>query len=172
MKRLLTERYRERLSGVFSCYDRIIVTGTLPGPCYAQGMTAFLSARQMIRIFDYARCAEPLRDRVRQRAAELAGAAGLTIQHIAKNHIRKEDIVAKVLAARGDHPGLVHIISAMEACDSYKPWHDKQTHRTFLRPDSGKCLHYYFYFIDTELGLIYLRPDLVSLPLAVLLQRP
>jgi hypothetical protein len=37
----------------------------------------------------------------------------------------KEDIVAKVLAARGDHPGLVHIISAMEACDSYKPWHDK-----------------------------------------------
>ena len=111
MKRLLTERYRERLSGVFSCYDRIIVTGTLPGPCYAQGMTAFLSARQMIRIFDYARCAEPLRDRVRQRAAELAGAAGLTIQHIAKNHIRKEEIVAKVLAARGDHPGLVHIIS-------------------------------------------------------------
>ena len=110
MKRLLTERYRERLSGVLSCYDRIIVTGTLPGACYAQGMTAFLSARQ-IRIFDYARFAEPLRDRVRQRAAELAGAAGLTIQHIAKNHIRKEDIVAKVLAARGDHPGLVHIIS-------------------------------------------------------------
>jgi hypothetical protein len=42
----------------------------------------------------------------------------------------------------------VHIISAMEACDSYKPWHDKQMHRTFLRPDTGKCLHYYFYFID------------------------
>ncbi len=24
-------------------------------------------------------------------------------------------------------------------------------------PDSAKCLHYYFYFIDAELGLIYLR---------------
>src|SRR5258707_6476316 len=24
-------------------------------------------------------------------------------------------------------------------------------------PDSGKCLHYYFYFIDAELGLVYLR---------------
>jgi hypothetical protein len=119
-------------------------------------MTAFLSARQ-IRIFDYPRFAEPLRDRVRERAAELARAAGITIEHIAKSHIRKEDVVAKVLAVRGDHPGLVHIISAMEACDSYKPWHDKRTHRTFLRPDSGKCLHYYFYFIDAELGLIYLR---------------
>ena len=156
MRHLLTERYRERLAGVLSCYDRIIITGTLPGACYAQGMTAFLSVRQ-IRIFDYARFAEPLRDRVRERAAALARAAGITIEHIAKSHIRKEEVVAKVLARRGDHPGLVHVISAMEACDSYKPWHDKRTHRNFLRPDSGKCLHYYFYFIDAELGLIYLR---------------
>jgi hypothetical protein len=156
LKQPLTERYRERLAGVLSCYDRIIVTGTLPGACYAQGMTGFLSARQ-IRIFDYPRFAEPLRDRVRDRAAALAGAAGVTIEHIAKNHIRKEEVVAKVLAVRGDHPGLVHIISAMEACDTYRPWHDKQTHRTFLRPDTGKCLHYYFYFINAELGLIYLR---------------
>jgi hypothetical protein len=37
--------------------------------------------------------------------------------------------------------GLVHIISAMEACDTYKPWHDKHTHRTFFRPDTSKCLH-------------------------------
>jgi hypothetical protein len=28
---------------VLSCYDRIIVTGTLPGACYAKGMTGFLS---------------------------------------------------------------------------------------------------------------------------------
>jgi len=156
LRQLLTERYRERLAGVLSCYDRIIVTGTLPGACYAKGMMGFLSARQ-IRVFDYPRFAEPLRDRVRDRAAELASASGVTIEHIAKKHIRKEDVVAKILAVRGDHPGLVHIISAMEACNTYKPWHDKQTHRTFLRPDTGKCLHYYFYFIDAELGLIYLR---------------
>ncbi len=156
MRQPLTARYRERLAGVLSCYDRIIVTGTLPGACYAKGMTGFLSARQ-IRIFDYPRFAEPLRDRVRERAAELASAAGITIEHIAENHIRKEDVVARVLVVRGDRPGLVHIISAMEACDTYKPWHDKHTHRTFLRPDTGKCLHYYFYFIDAELGLIYLR---------------
>ena len=97
MRRLLTERYRERLAGVLSCYDRIIVTGTLPGACYAGGMTAFLSARQ-IRIFDYPRFAEPLRDRVRERAAELAAGAAVTIEHIANSQIRKEDVIAKVLA--------------------------------------------------------------------------
>jgi hypothetical protein len=120
LRQLLTERYRARLAGVLSCYDRIIVTGTLPGACYAKGMMGFLSARQ-IRVFDYPRFAEPLRDRVRNRAAELASAAGVSIEHIAKKHIRKEDVVAKILAVRGDHPGLVHIISAMEACTPTSP---------------------------------------------------
>ena len=110
MRRLLSERYRERLAGVLSCYDRIIVTGTLPGVCYAKGMTAFLSARQ-IRIFDYPHFAQPLRDRVRERAAELAAAAGITIEHIANSHIRKEEVVAEVLATRGDpsRPGACHL---------------------------------------------------------------
>jgi len=156
MGRYLTDRYRDRLHGTLSCYDRMVVTGTLAQVCYAQGMTAFLKARG-IRIFDYPRFAEPLRDAIRSRAREVAEAAGLEIEHIAKSHIRKEDVVAKVLRRRGDHPGLVHIISAMEACDSYRPWHDKASGRTFLKPDTGRCLHYYFYFIDPEVGLCYLR---------------
>jgi hypothetical protein len=121
VRRLLTERYRERLAGVLSCYDRIIVTGTLPGACYAKGMTAFLSARQ-IRIFDYPRFAEPLRDRVRERAADLAAAAGVTIEHIANSHIRKEDVIAKVLTERGDHPGLVHIMTLLHGSAGLEAW--------------------------------------------------
>jgi hypothetical protein len=74
-----------------------------------------------------------------------------------KAHIRKEEVVAAVIKTRGDHPGLVHVISVMEPCTSYKPWHDKRTGQTYLRPTAGKCLHYYFYFIDPELGLVYLR---------------
>jgi hypothetical protein len=110
-----------------------------------------------IRIFDYPRFAEPLRDRIRERAQEVCAAAGIEIEHVSKSHIRKEELVARVLAGRGDTPGLVHVLSAMEACPSYKPWHDKSSGKTYLRPESGKCLHYYFYFIDEELGLCYLR---------------
>ena len=35
--------------------------------------------------------------------------------------------------------------------------HDKTTGKTFLKFDQSKCLHYYFYFIDKELGFCYLR---------------
>jgi hypothetical protein len=152
----LTDRYDDRIAGVLSCYDRVVITGTLPGICYADGMTGYLHANG-IRIFDYPQFAMKLRDRVRECAASLARDAGVTIEHIGKSHIRKEDVVARVLELRGDRPGLVHILSAMEACDAYQPWHDKQTHKTFVRPDTGKCLHYYFYFLDARFGLIYLR---------------
>src|SRR5256885_8181771 len=98
----LTERYEERIAGVLSCYDRMVVTGTLPGVCFAEGMTRFLYANK-IRIFDYPQFAATLRE----RAAALAAEAGIAIEHIAKSHIRKEDVVAKVLERRGDHAGLV-----------------------------------------------------------------
>jgi hypothetical protein len=153
---LLTERYADRLAGVLSCYDRIIITGTLPGACYAQGMTSFLYEKG-IRIFDYARFASPLRDRVRDCAETLAAKHGVAIQHVNKPSVRKEDVVAKVLKDRGEHPGLVHIISAMETCPTYDPWHDKKTHKTFLRAGTTRCLHYYFYWMDAKLGLTYLR---------------
>jgi hypothetical protein len=152
----LSQRYDDRIVGVLSCYDRVVVTGTLPTVCYADGMTRFLYASG-IRIFDYPEFASTLRDRVRERAVSLAAKAGVTIEHVSKSHIRKEAIVAKVLEQRGEHPGLVHVLSAMEACPTYKPWHDKQTHKTYLRGDGGKCLHYYFYFMDAALGLVYLR---------------
>ncbi len=152
----LAERYATNMHGVLSCFDRIIITGTLPGACYAEGMTSFLYAHG-VRVFDYPRFAEPLRDRIRERAQEVCTANGIEIEHVSKSHVRKEELVAKVLASRGDAPGLVHVLSAMEACPSYTPWHDKTSGKTFLRPAQGKCLHYYFYFIDEELGLGYLR---------------
>ena len=60
----LTERYDDRIAGALSCYDRVVVTGTLPTVCYAAGMTKFLCAIG-VRIFDRPQFASTLRDRVR-----------------------------------------------------------------------------------------------------------
>jgi hypothetical protein len=45
----------------------------------------------------------------------------------------------------------------MEQCPSYYPWKDPATGHYYVRSKEAKCLHYYFYFIDAELGLCYLR---------------
>ena len=57
---LLTERYLDKISGVISCFDRVVIQGTLPEWCYNMGMTAYLYAHQ-IKIFDYPTFANNLR---------------------------------------------------------------------------------------------------------------
>jgi len=156
MEQILTERYANELNGILNCYDRIVISGNVQTWCYAKGMTSYLY-QQKILIFDYAKIVEPFREQIRSNAERLAKESGVAIEFIRKKDFRKESRIQAILKERGEAPGLVHIFSAMESCYSYQPWHDKQTGKTFLRTDSSKCLHYYFYFIDEELGLCYLR---------------
>jgi hypothetical protein len=153
---LLTERHKGQIAGVLGCWDRMLIFGTLPKICYAEGMTSYLYTKQ-VRIFDYPRFAEPFRDQLRLNAERLASESGIEIEFLRRRNGWKEDRVKEILAHRGEHPGLVCIFSAMEPCSTYKPWHDKQSGKTYLRPDDGKCLHYYFYFIDDEWGRCYVR---------------
>ncbi len=132
METQLINHYEANLNGVLSCYDRIVITGTLPGACYAGRMTSFIYSKGN-RILDYAQLAEPLREHLRNYASEVSKAAGVEIENVNKNHIRKEDLVAKVLQEREDVPGLVHVLSAIEACPSYKPWHNKSNGKTYLK---------------------------------------
>ena len=153
---LLTEKYKGVLDGVLHCYDRVVLTGSIQSWSYAQGMTGYLYAHD-IRIFDYVQFAQPLREQICANAEALAQANGLEIEYIRKKNFRKEDRIRALLDLRGEQPGLVHIFSALEPCLAYKPWHNKQTGKTYLKLDSGKCLHYYFYFLHEQLGLCYLR---------------
>lgn len=136
------ERHAEKIAGVLSCLDRVVITGTLPDICHAEAATRYLFNHK-IRIFDYTKLAEPLRDQIRSHAEKLASDHGLTIEFLRNHDVRKEDRIQEILAHRGRHPGLVHIFSAMEPCPSFQPWHDKATGKTFLKYRDGKCLHYY-----------------------------
>jgi len=154
---LLPEKYEDELYGVLHCYDRILISGHLQPLAYAKGMTKYLYG-QDIRIFDYPQFVQPLREMIRVNAQQIAQENGLEIEFIRdQGAFRKEDRVQEIIQERGGRPGLVHIFSAMEQCPAYQPWHDKESHNTYLIPKTGKCLHYYFYFIDPELGLCHLR---------------
>lgn len=154
---LLSEKYAAEMVGVLNCYDRVIIRGNLQPLCYAQGMTKYLYEHD-IRIFSYTEFAASLRDEIKVQAEALARANQMEIEFISKSQaFRKEERIQAILRERGERPGLVHIFSAMERCLAYRPWHDKARGKTYVKSTSGKCLHYYFYFIDEELGLCYLR---------------
>ena len=152
----LVSRYASQIAGQLGCFDRVIITGSLLDVCHPAALERQLHAAN-VRCFDLGLFAEPLRDALRDHAVTLAQAAGLAVEFIARRNFRKEDRIAAILQRRGDHPGLVHVFSAMEPCPAFRPWHDKKSGRTGLKLTQGKCLHFYFYFVHERLGLCYLR---------------
>ncbi len=152
----LIERHRDSVQGVLSCFDRVVCMGTLPDICHPEAMTRFLNTRG-IRIFDYTKWAQVLAEAIRRDVEALAQRAGLEVEYIARKGLRKEDRIKEILAHRGRAPGIVHIFSGVEACSSYRPWYHRPTGKSFMKRRSGKCLHYYVYFIDSDWGLCYLR---------------
>jgi len=165
--KLLTETFAKQINFTLGCYDRIIITGTIPEICHVHGMTAYM-LRNKLHIFDYAKPVEQYREILRQNAEKIAAENNLVIEFVRKSTVRKEDIIQKTLQQRGMHCGFLHILSAMETCTTYKPWYDKTTGRTFLKYDLSKCLYYYFYFIDELLGLCYMKvPTWCPFPLQI-----
>lgn len=153
---LLIQRFAEQIKGMLSCFDRVVITGTLTDIGHARSATSW-AKRHKLKIFDFPEVAKRWREAIRENAERLAAEAGVKIEFVRRSSFRKEARIKAIIKERGNHPGLVHVLSAMESCPAFKPWHDKCSGQTYLKPDTGRCLHYYFYFIDEELGLCYLR---------------
>ena len=139
---LLTERYANKIHGTISCFDRVVIGGSWPDIRYGDALRRLLRS-QGVRLFDFPKWAEPFREAIRHNAERIAKDNGLEVEFVRQKGLRMADRVKEIVAERGDHPGLVHVFSAMEGCVSYGPW-----------------------------PVPYARADLGSLPAAVLLQRP
>ncbi|MXX89047.1 MAG: hypothetical protein F4213_10845 [Boseongicola sp. SB0677_bin_26] len=79
--------------------------GSLPDIGHARAMESRLRIHQ-VRLADYPRWAEPMREEIRDNAMKVAAEAGVQIEFIRRlKAFRKEDRVKRVLEERGDAPG-------------------------------------------------------------------
>ena len=88
---------------MLSCYDRLVITGTLPAVCYAAGMTGYLNAKG-IRIFDYPCCATWSDHPTAQIQAAVAAVPATELQRICRVRPRPYGHRApgvRLLGARG-----------------------------------------------------------------------
>ncbi len=70
---------------------------------------------------------------------------------VVKSHLKKLKKKGKTVE------GLFYIISSQEMCTYYTPTYNKEKGECHLERDWCPCIHYYFYFIDKDLGLCFVR---------------
>ena len=150
------ENNKDKIKGFIACYDRIRLKGHLQRFSYAEGMMHHLYQSDT-KVFDYPNYAKKIAKRYKNHVEKLASKSGVAIEYVNSYQASKEKIVEDVLNKRGRHSGLVHIISAVESAHVYQPSYDKDQGKAYLKSRWGKCLHYYFYIMDEQLGLCYFR---------------
>jgi len=154
---LLTEKYKEQITGIISCYDRVILQASLSQWGYAEGMTSF-AINNNIKIFDFPIFAQALRDSLNKNILSVAEKNNIQIEYIRRpSAFSKEANIQKIISEKNIRQGMVHIYSVLEPCLYYKPYYNKTTGLSSLRTKEGICLHYYIYFIDKDYGLCFLR---------------
>ncbi len=159
---ILTERHAREIEGVLCCYDRVVVSGTAEGWSYAGGMTSFFYGQNW-KIFDFEKIFKPITEAIKGNAEKLCAENGIRIDYVrSPKAFRKEDRIEEILEERGRHEGLVWVFSQQELCPTFHAWHDKENHKTEFVYHQTKCLHYYFYFIDREFGLCFMKVPTVA----------
>jgi hypothetical protein len=81
--------------------------------------------------------AEPLRSQMHDHAILTARAGSLSSN--TSNTKTSAKRITWPRCCKSAATPLVHVFSAMEACQAFTPWHDKTTGETGT---AGKCLHY------------------------------
>ena len=153
---LLTKRFEKNISGVLNCFDRLVLFGTYKPISFPKAMSWQLH-ESGIQLIDYEKkFANKLRLEMIARIKAIATEKSIQIKHVTAS-IRKEAFVSEILSTRGDAPGIVCILSAMEGCRCFKVRKNHKSGYLELQWQPGKCLHYYVYLMDPEYGLCYLR---------------
>ena len=147
-------KFTSLIVAVLSCFDRVIFKGHLPisnGPA----LEGFVDHVLKIRRCDFMAFAERQSDALVEHAKRLAEAAGVEYRFLQGSH-RKDKLVDEILRRRPDLvEGLVGAFCCMECCPSFKLVYGDGRPRLVDARRQQRVL--YFYFLDPQLGLIYIR---------------
>jgi hypothetical protein len=126
-------------------------------PLYQPSLMLRYLSRAGVLLKDFAAFASGWTERVRGAARQLAEQADRPLCYLQGSSQRKELLAREQARRQGLTEGLIGIWSVIEPCLTYFVRKDREQKKLVLRLEPGKCLHYYFYFLHEQLGLLHLR---------------
>ena len=153
--------HQNSILGSLTTFDRMILKGHLT-MLYPNGAFARLLSRQGVLLKDFKPYVEGVSQQLKQHAEELAKEAGRSFRYLetamtARNGQSKEELAKQIAAEEHITEGLICVFSTLECCPTFTVRGKWQTQRLEVVQRKSKCLHFYFYYLDAELGFIHVR---------------
>ena len=150
------QRFGDNILGVLHGFDRIRLRGTRRFLANVAGMMNFLWHQQVL-LKDFKAYAGKITAEVRQAAEAGAARQGRPVEYLHNSAMSKEDWARELAHRDGIQEGLVGVLKAVESCWSYEVGPNRAKKKLELRGKPSKCLHYYHYWMDPDVGLVYVR---------------
>lgn len=155
MNQFITKHERS-LVGVLSGWDRMRFRGTFRALAVTKLLMGWLWDRQA-PLKHFTPLALELTAALKASIERTAAAAGQSVKYLASSALSKEDLVRELIRREGIEQGLVCVLSCVEPCRSYEIHRNRETKHIELVQCLRKCLHWYAYFLDAQLGLCHVR---------------
>ncbi len=155
MRRFLA-RHADKVIGVLSGFDRLVLRGSLRRLAYVAGMKGFLWDRQIL-LKDFGVFAESATERIKAATEEHAERLGRPVLYLASAQTNKEQVALRVAEKDGISEGLVCVLKCVEPCVGFDIHRNAEIKKLELVMRFRKCLHYYHYVIDPVFGWMNAR---------------
>lgn len=149
-------RFGQDILGILHGFDRLRFRGTRRFLHNVAGMLGYLWQRQVL-LKEFPKFAESITAQVRQAAEEEALRHGRPLLYLHNSQMDKDAWARQVAQRDGIREGLIGVLKAIEGCWSYSVGPNRATKQLELRGHPSRCLHYYHYFQDPEVGITYVR---------------
>lgn len=147
------QRFADKIIGVLSGFDRLVIRGTLRGICRHTGMREFLYQNGVL-MKDFRSYAQRVTEQFRSCLHQEADSKGRPFLYLASSKTNKEEVALKVLKEHPIKEGLICMISCVEPCYSFTVTRDRESKKIKMRSQERMCLHVYQYSIHPVFGFM------------------
>lgn len=145
-------KHQDKIVGVLSCFDRLILRGHLP-LSYPRGLEGFLY-KQDVLFKDFKHYAPTIAERIKEHVKGQVEAAGAPFRHLPRKE-RMEEQARRRVQELGIRQGIVCGFSQLETCRTYRLAYGQG--RPHLKKDYRRCTVLYVFVMHPVLGLIHVK---------------
>ena len=155
MKRFL-QSFDNSINGVLHGFDRIILKGHIRLFHMNNNFYYFLN-EEHVKLKDFKKYALTVTEDLKVHITDLIERKRCYSEYLTSTKTSKEKIAQRVLDEHPDKTGLICVLSVVEPCFALTINYNSKTGKLEKRNQYRKCLHYYLYYNDRDLGLMHVR---------------
>ena len=148
--------HEKDIIGVLNGFDRLVLRGTIRRLALVGGMASYLHTVGVL-LKDFGAFAEEQTKRLRKASLDAAQHLERPIIYLSKPQISKEETARAIAEQDSITEGLVCILKAVESCQSFGIYRNRETRKLDLVARKRQGLALYHYWIDPTFGFMNAR---------------